>query len=333
VSWHRIAGEFFILRLPETGKAQELYCLNPAAIQVEPNPNGSAIPLAYTYGFGEKKKRYPVNVVTGESQILHVKTFNPTDPFRGLSPLSPAARAVDTQNNGSKWNSSLLRNGARPSGIVEFEKSAPNETTLSQLREYFKKAWQGVVNAGNIPILTGGAKFTPLSFNPKDMDFKDSMSEFAKNVALVYGVPLPLITLEAATHSNMEQAEEALWIDTVLPLLNVIISSLARFLMPSYGLKGQKLAYNADSVPALEARRERLYKRMQGAVAGTLLTPDEARVEMGFEEVGANQLIVSSLSTTIDKLGQQPQQDLGKALKSCGYSDEQIKQMLPEFVT
>lgn len=320
VAWHRLDGELFILRLPEKGPPQELYCLNPEYVDIEKDRDGSAVPVAYTYGSGEKKKRYPVNPVTGESQVLHVKTFNPSDPFRGLPPMSAGARAVDIHNNGLKWNSSLLKNGARPSGIVEFEKGTPNETVLSQMREYFKKAWQGVVNAGNIPILTGGAKFTALSHNPKDMDFEKSMGLAAKDIALVYGVPLPLVTMEAATFSNMDAANESLWVDTVLPLLNNLTAALSRFLMPLYGLKGQIISYNADSVPALEGRRERLYKRMFEATGSKpLITQDEARAELGFEELGgeAAQLVQ-------DK----PEPDIEKALKSCGYSDVEVKALL-----
>jgi HK97 family phage portal protein len=340
VAWHRIAGEAFILRLPEKGPAAELYLLDPSSMDIEKDKNGSAVPLAYLYGTGEKRKRFPVNVVTGESQVLHIKTFNPSDPFRGLPPMKAAARAVDTHNHGAQWNSNLLLNGARPSGIVEFDKVSPTEATLSQLREFFKKAWQGVKNAGNVPILTGGAKFTALSHTPKDMDFEKSMGEAAKNTALVLGVPLPLVTMEASTFSNMEAAEERLWVDTILPLLNLIMGSLTNFLLPLYGKTSdakEVLAYNSDSVPALEARRERLFKRMGQAVKDTLITPDEARAECGFEEVGgpAGSLLVAGTMKTLDHINDKPAApiapaDIGKALKSCGYTDEEVTKVLAE---
>ncbi|MHC2315159.1 HK97 family phage portal protein [Bradyrhizobium diazoefficiens] len=311
IAWHRVAGEVFILRLPEKGPAAELYCLDPSMIQVERDANGSAVPTAYVYGTGPNKRTFPVNIATGESQVLHIKTFNPSDPFRGLPPMKPAARAIDTHNHGAQWNSNLLLNGARPSGIVEFA-STVADSVLSQMREFFKKAWQGVVNAGNIPILTGGAKFTPLSHTPKDMDFEKSMGEAAKNVALVFGVPLPLVTMEASTFSNMDAAYERLWIDTVMPLLGSILGALTNFLMPLYGSGSSSveiLAYNADSVPALEPRRTRLFTRMQAAVVGSLITPNEARAEMGFEDVktdGANSLLVAGTMKTLDHINDKP---------------------------
>lgn len=333
-AWYKIAGEVFVVRLPEKGPAAELYLLDPSAVEVLKNANGSAVPLAYKYGTGEKTKRYPVNVVTGESQVLHIKTFNPSDPFRGLPPLKAAARAVDTHNHGAQWNSNLLLNGARPSGVVEFEK-APSEQVLSQMREFFKKAWVGMRNAGNVPMLTGGAKFTALSHSPKDMDFEKSMGEAAKNTALVLGVPLPLVTMEAATFSNTEAAQERFWLDTVLPLLNTFTSALSGFLMPLFGNTSGKevLGYNADSVPALETRRERLFKRMGSAVKESLVTPDEARAEMGFEEIGgpAGELLVAGTLKPLSNINEKPEPvDLAKTLKSLGYRDDEVSAMLAE---
>ncbi|MBZ9975490.1 phage portal protein [Mesorhizobium sp. BR-1-1-10] len=330
VAWHRVAGEVFILRLPETGKPVELHILNPDAMEVKPGKGG--IPEQYVFGSGPDKKTFPVNQFDGTSQILHIKTFNPLDPWRGLSPLSPAARAVDIHNQGSAWNSALLVNGARPSGVVEFT-NAPSETTLSQLREYFKKAWQGAVNAGNIPLLTGGAKFTPLSHNPKDMDFQKNMGEAAKNTGLVYGVPLPLLTMDAATFSNMDSAQERLWTETVLPLLNVVIKKLGQFVMPLYGAAEKNtrtyLAYNSESVPALEPKRERLFKRMKDAVAGSLLTPNEARAEMGYAELdGADQLLIAGTMKPLDAIETQPNTELVKAMKASGYTAAEIADAL-----
>ncbi len=98
-TWHSIAGEAFVLRLPDEGPAAELYLLDPSSVDTEKDKGGSAVPVAYVYGTGEKKKRYPVNPVTGESQVLHIKTFNPSDPFRGLPPMKAAADAVDTDRS------------------------------------------------------------------------------------------------------------------------------------------------------------------------------------------------------------------------------------------
>lgn len=329
VAWHRVAGEVFILRLPEKGKPAELHLLNPAHMDID-RPKEGRLPLAYIYGTGQSKQRYPVNQLDGSSQVLHIKTFNPTDPWRGLSPLSPSARDVDTHNAGGKWNSSLLTNSARPSGVIEVAGSV-TETAADQLRRWFKEAWQGAKNAGAMPILTGGAKFTPLSHNPKDMDFMNSMSSAAKNTGLVYGVPLPLLTMEASTFSNMDAAQERLWTDTVIPLLTLLLKKLGGFLMPLMSERDAMLCYNSDSVPALEAKRERLFKRMKEAVGGGLLTPNEARAEMGFDEVvGGDELLIPGTLKPLNT--PQPVTGLAKAMKDSGFSAEEVADALGDAV-
>jgi HK97 family phage portal protein len=256
---------------------------------------------------------------------------NLLDTWRGLSPLSPAARPADIHNAGARWNAKLLQNSARPSGIVEMTGS-PNETLLDRMREHFKKAWQGSNNVGEVGLLTGGAKFTAMSMNPKDMEFILGMNAAAKDIALVYGVPLPLVTTDAATFSNMDSALERLWMDTVLPLLDEVIAAMSGFIAPLFG-KNLQLIYNADSVPALELRRQRLYERMGKAVGAGLVTPDEAREEMGFGPVGgmAASLLVPSSLTPLQLVGAETQaQNVAKAMKAAGIPDGEVTKVLAE---
>ncbi|WP_407816938.1 hypothetical protein, partial [Staphylococcus aureus] len=81
--------------------------------------------------------------------------------------------------------------------------------------------------------------------------------------------------------------------DTVLPLLNVMIGKLSDFLTPLFyhGKENISLEYNADSVPALEAKRERMFTRMKNAVGGGLLTPNEARAEMGYDALDGGDVL------------------------------------------
>lgn len=314
ITYYLVAGEAFVLRLPSTGKAMEIYNLDPRHMEVE--MKDSPVPVAYGYGTGEKKARYTVNKLTGESQVKHIKKLNLNSHGRGMSPLSAAAVQIDTHNAGAKWNYSLLKNGARPSGIIQFTGTVA-EDTLTKFKDFFFKSFQGSSNRGAVPILTGGAEFKPLSLNPVDMDFTEGMNSAAKDIALILGVPLPLVTTDAATFSNMEAALERLWTDTVLPLLDEVIGDLSDFLTPMYG-KGLKLTYNADSVPALEAKRARKYDRMVKVVAGGILTPNEARAELGFDPAdGGDELRKGSQPAD-------PKADMSKALRLAGYSDAEI---------
>ena len=212
------------------------------------------------------------------------KMHNPTDYWRGQSPLVAAGLAADTHNAGMRWNYSLLRNSARPSGLITLTTEAGGEV-VSRIKEWFKTAFQGERSAGEVPVLPSGANWVSMDNNPRDMDFMNTQKEAAKLIASAYGVPLPLIDNDASTFNNLEQAKERFYTDTVLPLFNEFLSQFGAWLLPFYG-EGLKFQVNEDKIGALEGIRTRLFDRMLKAVQSGVLTTDEAREAMGYDPLG-----------------------------------------------
>jgi HK97 family phage portal protein len=261
----------------------ELWPLNPTEIEVEPG-NGR-IPKAYVHKVNGRKTTIPVDPMTARSQLFMMKMYNPSNHWRGQSPLMAAGLAGDTHNAGSKWNYKLLKNSARPSGIVKFKDGDPDTNTISRLVEYFKYRIQGEENAGDLPILTGGAEWQPVDNSPRDMDFHNTMQEMTKLIALAFGIPLPLISNDASTFNNMENARERLYTDTIIPIFNAFLDSFGKWLLPAYG-ESLSFKINMDDIPALEGARARKYDRAIKAKQAGVLTVDEVRVEIGYDELG-----------------------------------------------
>lgn len=277
-----LTGEMAIARYPETGRIAELWSLNPLYLQVEPGRSGIA--AAYVYDQNNSKKAFPVDKLTGRSQVFFQKMYNPLDYWRGQSPLMAASIAADTHNAGMRWNYSLLRNSARPSGLIKLASDTGGEV-VARLKEWFKSAFQGEHNAGQIPVLPAGADWQAMDNSPKDMDFTTTQKEAAKLIASAFGVPLPLIDNDASTFNNLEQAKERLYTDTVLPLFNSFLSQFGAWLLPAFG-QGLSLQVDMDQIGALEGLRTRLYDRMLKGVAAGVLTVDEARIAIGYEPLG-----------------------------------------------
>ena len=250
----------------------ELWPLNPTEIEVK--PGSGRIPKAYVHKVNGNETRIPVDPLTARSQLYFMKMYNPSNHWRGQSPLMAAGLAGDTHNAGNKWNYKLLKNSARPSGILEFQGGEPDQNTLDRLTEFFKARYQGEENAGKIPITFGGAKWTPVDTNPRDMDFLNTMQEMAKMIAMAYGIPLPLIANDAATFNNMENARERLYTDTIIPLFNSFLDAFGKWLLPAYG-DDLSLKINMDDLPALEGARARKYDRAIKAKQAGVLTVDE----------------------------------------------------------
>lgn len=345
VADYKTAGNLFVTRFPDNGQATELWIQSPLKMTVTPGQYG--IPLKYSYE-GAKKFDFMVNQVDGSCACLHIKTYNPNDPFVGLSPLSHVALAADVHNNGLVWNSSLLKNGARPSGLVNFPGN-PDNTVLSRANEYFKKAMQGPRNAGGIPMLTGGAQWTPMSENAKDMDFLNLMKEMSKYISSALGVPLPLVDNDASSYNNIEQAKELLWTDTVMPLLRRFLEALSAWLLPAYG-EGLKFSFNEDSIPALEGLRAKRFERMAKLVEKGLLSIDEAREAIGYSPRGgvADELLVSGTLMPVSSLTDAPgdtsmpdnqppdpdssqEPDAQQIMKALGYDETAMKALVSEI--
>lgn len=306
-----ITGEMAIVRYPETGKITELWNLNPLYIKVDPGRGG--VPSAYIYEQNNAKLTFPVDRISGKSQAFFMKMYNPIDYWRGQSPLMAAGIAADTHNAGMRWNYSLLKNSARPSGLVKVAADTGAEV-VARLKEWFKRAFQGEMNAGEIPVLPAGADWVAMDTSPKDMDFITTQKEAAKLIASAFGVPLPLIDNDASTFNNLEQAKERLYTDTVLPMFNSFLSAFGAWLLPNYG-QNLTLQVDMDKIGALEGLRTRLYDRMLKGVAAGVLTVDEAREAMGYEPLGDAAM----------------KEDMTKAMSLLGYGSPEVKQI--EHVT
>lgn len=273
-------GEMAIAQPIGQRQPAELWRVDPSEVEVKPGRGG--IPAAYVHKRSGIETNFPVKGLTApRADLFFFKRFNPRDYWRGQSPLMAGGIAGDIHNRGSDWNYSLLRNAAKPSGIVRF-KDDPSTETVSRLKEWFKRAFQGAENAGEVPVLTGGAEWTQTSLSPMDMDFATSMTEAKKLIAGVFGVPLPLIDNEAATFANMDTAKERFYTDTVLPLAHEWLEAFGAWLLPGFG-DGLELCFDMDDIPALEAVRNRKFERVLKSLGAGLITVDEARDEIGYD--------------------------------------------------
>lgn len=271
-------GECFCVGTPEENYV-ELWPLNPVDMEVKPGTRG--LPKAYCHVKGRHEQYFEVDPITGESCVLFLKTYNPDNYWRGQSPLMAAALSADTHNAGSMWNYSLLKNSARPSGLIRFKGGYPGGEAIQRMREYFKSSMSGERNSGEIPMLADDAEFVEMSKTPMDMDFINTMKEMSKYVSSALGVPLPLVDNDASTFNNLEQAKERLYTDTVIPTMQEFIGGLSSWLLPNYE-EGLKFKLNLDGVSALEGIRKKKFDRAVEAYDKGVLTLQESRMMIGF---------------------------------------------------
>jgi HK97 family phage portal protein len=318
IAYFMIAGNSYIecVRPGRNDLPRELWVHRPDLIRVL--AGGMGLPGGYLLKQGSKQHIWPVDPITGESAVMHMKTFNPLDSTYGMSPIEAAIYSVDQHNEAARWNLSLLQNKAMPSGALKISASTSNpgakltDEQFNRLKQQLRDDHAGARNAGTPLLLEGGMEWQSMSFSPSDMDWINGKHTSARDIALAFSVPPILLNIPGdSTFANYREARQAFYEDTVIPIHQSFMWALNTWLCPVFG---EDLYFQADmdSVEALALKRESQWNRIQ---ASTFLTINEKREAVGYGPVeGGNVLLVPG--------GNIPLEDAGLSLTPPPANDE-----------
>ena len=289
VGFYMISGNGYEERVLAGGTIREMYQLRPDRMQIMPGLTG--MPKAYQYKHAGRTITWDVDPITSDSDVRHIRAFNPLDDWYGLSPIEAGAYAVDQNNEAMQWMQALLQNSARPSGAL----SSPEGQELSndqfaRLKAQIDDQYTGARNAGRPMLLEGGLKWEQMGLSPVDMQIIETKFSSARDVALAFGVPPQLIGIPGDnTYSNYQEARLAFWEDTVIPLLQLIADDWNAWLADPQGVE---LRVDLDAIPAIADKRKTLWDMADKA---TDLTINERRAIKGYEPIpGGDAVLVNA---------------------------------------
>lgn len=246
--------------------------------------------VAYKYHSYNGERLYPIHPVTRMSRVLHVKNYNPVNPFTGLSCLDAAAASIEVHNMASRWNAGLLRNGARPSGalVVKDGNGHLSDEQFDRIRDQLNDKYIGSANSGRPMILEGGLDWREMSISPKDMDFIESKNAAAREIALAFGVPPQLLGINGDnTYSNMQEARLALWEETLIPLLDKMADSMTNWL--SYLFDEEVIVdFDRGAISALTMKRDSLWDKI---ASSDFMSVNEKRAWLGMGPIQGGDVV------------------------------------------
>jgi len=283
--WHaflQTAGNAYLECVALDGTPRELHVLRPDRMTVVAGPRGW--PVAYDYRVGGQVTRLGRDA-SGFLPVLHGTLFHPLDDYYGLSPLEVAGAAVEVHNAGGQWTKALLDNAARPSGALIYkgpDGGGLTDDQFTRLKRELEDAYQGAANAGRPMVLEGGLDWKAMGYNPADMDFAETRSVAAREIALAFGVPPMLLGIPGDnTYANYAEANLSFWRQTVLPQVTRTAAALTRWLCPRFGA-GLRIGFDADAVEALAETRQAMWEKLTGA---DFLTVNEKRAAAGYSPI------------------------------------------------
>jgi HK97 family phage portal protein len=323
VGYYCIAGNAYLERTVVGRQPRELYALRPDRMKIHPGPMGW--PRAYEYTAGRDSIRWDVDQATGQSDILHLKTFHPLDDWHGLSPLEAGAYAVDQHNGAMAWMQALLQNGAAPSGAMSSPEPLSDDA-FNRLKAQIDEQYSGASNAGRPMLLEGGLSWQSMGFSPDQMTAIETRFASARDVSLALGVPPLLLGIPGdSTYNNYREARLALYEETVIPLVENICDGLTNWLLPAFG-DGLILVPDVDSIAAIADKRREMWSM---ADASADLTINERREIKGYSPIAGGDTVLVSATQIPLSMATEPVDDLNQLsampaseLKALAYGEE-----------
>ena len=228
------------------------------------------------------KVNYNGNFEVPASEICHIKDFNPYydgtgSHLYGQSPLRAGLRSLTTNNEAVQTGVKYLQNQTAR-GLLMSEEGDLNEVQAQQLKDKFRRQFQGSENAGDVIITPKKLSWVNFGLNAADISLIEQYNASVKDLCNVYNVPVQLLNnTDSSSYNNMREAKKALYQNAVIPELLKIKDELNRWLAPKYG--NVCIEFDFTVIPELQEEADKVVDQLLKA---WWLTPNEKRSVMSY---------------------------------------------------
>ena len=286
-----IAGETYVY-LPENsiGNVSGMKYLRPD--KVTKNQSNRDNVHDYTYQSGDQRivfsrettiddgERIPnPESLQGRFNMVIIRAYNPLSEIEPLSRLTPAALSIDGHNEGMKHNNSIMKNSAKPSGMITFDnKDGAGGMKNEAIQDLYKKITERTTgsNKGSILIANNPAKFERFSLTPQEMDFLNGLVHRATDICNALDYPPYLLGFTGATFSNQDAAKLSLYENSAIPKLNRINKAISTFLSRKYDIDFT-IELDLLKVPAMAPRFTEMNDNIIKQYEKNIINLDETR--------------------------------------------------------
>lgn len=181
------------------------------------------------------------------ADLWHVKAYTvPGLPFPGLpvglSPVEYARQTIGLGLAAEKFGAQFFSEGGVPAGVLSTDSNLTADL-LQRMKETWKIARQGTRDTA---ILTGGLKYQPISVQPDESQFLESMQFNVSQIARIFGVPPEMIggkSTDSMTYANVVERDLQFLKYSVAPWLVRLETAMGALLPRSWRVK-----FNADAL-------------------------------------------------------------------------------------
>jgi len=263
VSWLQLRGEFFVVPTDNAGqpgvtRPTRLIILPPESFREDVRANELA-GWRYT-GSGQQSPAPSMHLLP--TDVMMDRLANPFDFWRGMSPLTVARLAAQSDYASAQFEKGLMLNNADTGVIVTTDQQADEpqrEAILAALRERKRKAG----TADRPLFLWGGAKLEKPTLSAADMQFLEGRKFKRQEICAVFKVPQEILGFTEDANRSVGQSSRLNWIEnSIMPTCERIEAALDPF------IKAQDKSlwgwFDLEALPIMQAARR---ERYAGAVS------------------------------------------------------------------
>ncbi len=263
--------------------------------------NGSAFISHYDYTVNGRTIRVET------TDVVHFRNgIDPDNIRKGLSPIGSLTREIYTDDEGANYSASLLSNLGIPGLLVspDTEDGEITQPEADRMKIELEQKFGGD-NRGRTAVFGSKVRATVLSFSPQQMATRDLRRIPEERVTAVFGVAAVVVGLGAgldrSTFANFAEAREAAYEGTIIPGKRLLLGVVRTQLLPDFSdPKRYVLEWDYSGVRVLQEDQDKLHARIRENVRAGLLTINEGRQVLGFDQApdGDVWLLPSSVAVT-----------------------------------
>jgi len=185
------------------------------------------------------------------SEVLWVGQDNPGNPYRGISPLRAAARALAVDQYGDALQADMLRRGGER-GLVLGTDAMLTDDQYDQLLSHLAARRPGDGQSSRDFVLEGGLSLMNPDFTKEDVDILAMQNAAKDKICHVYGMaPVLIGDDDAAQYKSAPEAIKLYWQQTLVPLLHQFEDAFDAFFVRRLSLPTY-VRFDLSRVPALQ---------------------------------------------------------------------------------
>lgn len=235
-----LAGECFWILENKMGMPVSMWLISPARMDVIPSHDNYIQGYVYNSPQGEK-------IPLGVDEVIHTKTPNPLDSYRGIGPIQTILANIDAMRYATEYNRNFFLNDATPGGVIQVDKRL-SDTEWDELVNRWRESHQGVARAHRVAVLENGAAWVAGGITQKDMEFVKLMEENRDLIREAWGIHKSMLgNSDDVNRANAQTAEEVFGAWHLVPRLDRLKNTFNSKLLPLFGSTGMGVEFDYEN--------------------------------------------------------------------------------------